>query len=297
MARKYPPLHLLSIFEAAARLENFKAASEELFITPSAVSHQVKALEEFVGFELFQRKSRGVKLNKAGAMYLKYIQQGLQSFEQGTKKVVSKYSSPALKISTFSTLASHVVIPQLGHFQNAHPDVDIRIETSTDMTDLRYEDYDLALRIGRGSWPGVETKVLFELYITPVCSPEFASKYQLTSLEQVKDVPLIDLSSMDNIWQRWSKRIGIEEFESSEHLAFNNYDYAMRAAEQGLGLGLAMLPLENHAIRKGKLITPFDTLIKYDQDLCAVYRTEDKDKHDILCFLDWLQSSPHLAIL
>ena len=101
MARKYPPLHLLSIFEAAARHENFKQASEELFLTPSAISHQIKSLEEFIGFELFQRKSRGVQLNAAGEMYLNYVRQGLDSFELGTQKVISKYSSPALKISTF----------------------------------------------------------------------------------------------------------------------------------------------------------------------------------------------------
>ena len=294
MAKSVPPLHLLSIFEAAARLQNFKLASEELFITPSAVSHQIKSLESFVGFELFLRKSRGVELNKAGELYLKYVQQGLASFELGTKKVMAKYSSPSLKISTFSTLASHVVIPQLGHFQNAHPEIDIRIETSTDMSDLRYEDYDLALRIGQGSWPGVESEVLFEIHIAPVCSPEFAAKYNLSTLDQIAHVPLIDMSSMDNIWQRWSKRVGISEIQSKEHLAFNNYDYSMRAAEQGLGLALAMLPLENHAIKTGKLVTPFNIESKYDHDLCAVYRAEDKQRHDIKCFLDWLKSSPHL---
>lgn len=294
MAKKYPPLHLLSIFEAAARHENFKLASEELFLTPSAISHQIKSLEEFIGFELFQRKSRGVTLNAAGEMYLNYVQQGLSSFELGTKKVISKYSSPALKISTFSTLASHVVIPQLGHFQNAHPEIDIRIETSTDMRDLRYEDYDIALRIGQGSWPGVDAKVLFEIYITPVCSPEFAKKHNLKSLSQLNEVPLIDLSNMDDAWQRWSQQVGVAEVKSQEHLAFNNYDYAMRAAEQGLGLALAMIPIENQALKSGRLIAPFAQRAKYEQDMYAVYRSEDKNRHDIRCFLDWLIASPQL---
>ena len=294
MARKYPPLHLLSIFEAAARHENFKLASEELFLTPSAVSHQIKSLESFIGFPLFQRKSRGVTLNAAGEMYLNYIQQGLTSFEQGTQKVISKYSSPVLKISTFSTLASHVVIPRLGEFQNAHPEIDIRIETSTDMRDLRYEDYDIALRIGEGSWPGVISKVLFEIYITPVCSPEFAEKHNLTDIAQIHKVPLIDLSNMDDVWLRWSHKTGVAEIKSKEHLAFNNYDYAMHAAEQGLGLALAMLPIENQALKSGKLVAPFNVSTKYDQDMYAVYRNEDKDRHDIRCFLDWLTASPQL---
>ena len=294
MARKFPPLHLLSIFESAARLESFKLASEELFITPSAVSHQVKALEEHIGFELFQRKSRGVQLNKAGEMYLQYIQQGLASFETGTRKLISKYSSPILKLSTFSSLASHVVIPQLGHFQNAHPDIDIRVETSTDMTDLRYEDYDLALRLGEGSWPGVETKLLFEIFITAVCSPEFAEKHQLTNIEQIRQVPLIDMTNLEGIWPRWTSKIGIPVVEPSNHLSFNNYDYAMQAAEQGLGLALAMLPIENHALKSGRLVQPFKQITKFDRDLYGVYRSEDKDRHDIQCFLNWLINSPNL---
>lgn len=294
MARKYPPLHLLSIFEAAARLESFKLASEELFITPSAISHQIKSLEAFVGFELFQRKSRGVKLNKAGEMYFQYIQQGLAHFETGTRKVISKYSSPILKISTFSSLASHVVIPQLGHFQNAHPDIDIRVETSTDMTDLRYEDYDLALRLGEGSWPGVETKLLFEIFITAVCSKEFAEKYKLKDIEQIREVPLIDMTHLENIWPRWTAKIGIDTVEASNHLSFNNYDYAMQAAEQGLGLALAMLPIENHALKTGRLVQPFKETTKFDRDLYGVYRSEDNDRHDIQCFLNWFTSSPNL---
>lgn len=294
---KIPPLHLLSIFEASGRLQSFKLASEELFITPSAVSHQIKALEQHLGFELFIRKSRKVQLNKAGELYLKYIQQGLACFDQGTKNVVNKFTSPILKISTFSTLASHVVIPQLGPFQTAHPDIDIRVETSTDMADLRYEDYDLALRIGQGSWPEVETRKLFDLYITPVCSPEFARKHNLTQVSQLNQVPLIDMSSLEGIWQRWSSKVGINTIEPSNQLSFNNYDYALQAATQGLGVALAMLPIENQALRTGLLVQPFALATKYDNDLYGVYRSDDKERHDIQCFLDWLATAPHLQTL
>ena len=150
MAKHLPPLHLVTIFEAAARLQSFKLASEELFITPSAVSHQIKALEAFIGFELFVRKTRGVELNQAGKFYLHFVQQSLDTLILGTKKLTSKYSSPSLKISTFPSMASNVIIPQLSLFQDAHPDVDIVIETGMNITNLRYEDCDLALRIGRG---------------------------------------------------------------------------------------------------------------------------------------------------
>lgn len=294
MARKLPALHLFSIFEASARLDSFKLASEELFLTPSAVSHQIKSLETFIGFELFKRKSRGVSLNSAGKMYLHYVQQSLQLLEEGTKKVKSKYSAPSLKISTFLTMASNVIIPQLGLFQNDHPDIDIRIETGMGVTDLRYDDFDLAIRIGKGDWPGVTVKKLLDVKIAAVCSPDFAKKHQLTSLEQVKKLPLIDLSNMDNIWLRWAEHLNISNINNEHKLTFSSYDSSLQAAEQGLGLALALLPIENLSIERNLLMKPFNEDLAYDLSLYAVYRNEDKERHDIKCFLDWLIKSPNL---
>lgn len=294
MSKKLPALHLLNIFEAAARLENFKLAAKELFITPSAVSHQIKSLEEFLGFELFQRKSRGVSLNAAGIMYLHYVEQGLALFELGTKKITNKFSSPTLKISTFPTMASNVIIPQLGLFQEAHPDIDIRIETGMNVTDLRYEDYDLALRIGQGDWPGVEVQKILDLRVNAVCSPEFAKKHQLSEPEQINNIPLIDLSNMDNIWQSWSQALGLPKKNYKHKLTFSNYDSSLLAAEQGLGLALAIMPIEKLLIQRKLLISPFKQEAPFQQALYAVYRKEDKDRHDIHCFLNWLIKSPNL---
>lgn len=296
MAKKLPALHLFTIFEAAARLENFKLASEELFLTPSAVSHQIKALELFVGFDLFQRKSRGVSLNPAGKMYLHFVQQSLSILEQGTSKVINKFSSPALKISTFPTMASNVIIPQLHLFQTAHPEIDIRIETSMNVVDLRYDDLDLALRIGKGNWPGVAIKKLLDINVIAVCSPEFAKKHQITSIEQISELPLIDLSNMDNIWQTWASKLNIKKVNLSHKLTFNNYDSALQAAEQGLGLALALEPIENLLIERKLLVNPFHKSIPFTDALYAVFRDEDNERHDIQCFLNWLVKSPNLKI-
>ncbi|OUS32896.1 transcriptional regulator [Thalassotalea sp. 42_200_T64] len=294
MARKLPALHLFSIFEAAARLESFKLASAELFITPSAVSHQIKALEQFVGFELFIRKTRGVQVNPAGKVYLQYVQQSLALLEQGMKKITNQFSSPTLKISTFPTMASNVIIPQLGLFQQAHADIDIRIETGMKVADLRYEDFDLAIRIGDGKWEGVEVRKLADIQIVAICSADFAEKYQLNNISQLNDVPLIDLSNMDNIWNTWAFGFGIKDFSSEHKLTFSSYDTALQAAEQGLGLALAMLPIENTLLERKLVVNPFNRTLSFPQSLYAVYRKEDKQRHDIHCFLDWLEKSPAL---
>lgn len=294
MAKSLPPLHLFTIFEASARHQSFKLASEELFITPSAVSHQIKSLEEHIGFPLFIRKGRGVNLNAAGKMYLTYIQQSLELLEQGTKAVKRKHLTPSLKISTFSTMATNVILPQLGLFQNAHPEIDLRIETGLDITDFRYEDFDLAIRIGYGDWQNVAMRELFKIEVAALCSQEFIDKYQITSIEDINRVPLIDLSAMDNIWQMWAEATGIKKIEFNHSLTLNSYESSLHAAEQGLGLCLALMPIENSLVSRKLLVNPFNTTIPFGRSLYAVYREEDKDRHDIQCFLNWLIKSPNL---
>ncbi|KGJ91935.1 LysR substrate-binding domain-containing protein [Colwellia psychrerythraea] len=297
MSKKLPALHLFVIFEAAARHENFKQAASELFITPSAVSHQIKALESFLGFELFQRKSRGVALNSAGKVYLHYVQQAIDKLDQGTKVVKNKFSSPSLKISTFPTMASNVIIPQLSHFQDKYPDIDIRIETGMNVTDLRYDDCDLAIRVGRGDWSGVVVKKLLNLTGHAVCTSDFAKKHKLTSPEQINQVPLIDLANMDNVWRTWAEAMQLPNMHYKHKLTFSNYDASLQAAEQGLGLALAIMPIEYALIERKLLVLPFETAANFDQALYAVYREEDKNRQDIHSFLDWLTKLPILKTI
>jgi LysR family glycine cleavage system transcriptional activator len=295
MSNKLPALHLFGVFEAAARHENFKQAASELFITPSAVSHQIKALEAFLGFELFQRKSRGVVLNAAGKIYFHFVQQGINQFEQGTKVVTNKFSSPSLKIATFPTMASNVIIPKLSNFQQKHAGIDIRLETGMNITDLRYDDCDLAIRIGRGDWPGVKVKKLLNLTIHAVCSEDFAKKHKLTSAAQINQVPLIDLANMNNIWRTWAEAMQLPDIQYQHKLTFSNYDASLQAAEQGLGLALAIMPIEYALIERNLLVLPFEKSVSFDQALYAVYREGEQDHHDIHCFLDWLTKLPNLT--
>ncbi|GAA5140910.1 LysR substrate-binding domain-containing protein [Thalassotalea piscium] len=297
MAKTTPPLHLLTIFEASARHESFKIASDELFITPSAVSHQIKTLETYIGFPLFVRKSRGVSLNAAGKMYFSYVQQALTLIDTGTKKVKNKFSTPSLKINTFPTMASNVIIPQLNLFQTAHPEIDIRLATSMNLVDLRDEEFDLAIRVGHGNATNAINQKLLDIKITAVCSPEFAQQHQLNDVNQITKVPLIDLSYMDNIWQKWADAANIKETNFKHSLTFDNYDATLHAAEQGLGLALAMMPIENSLIERKVLVSPFKQIIPFQLSLYAIYREEDNNRHDIQCFLSWLIKSPNMKPL
>ncbi len=233
-------------------------------------------------------------LNAAGEVYLHYVQQGINKLEQGTKVVSNKFSSPSLKIDTFPTMASNVIIPKLSDFQQNYPTIDIRIETGMKVSDLRYDDFDLAIRMGRGDWPGVTVKKLLDLSVHAVCSPSFAKKHKLTSPEQISQVPLIDLANMNNVWRTWSQAMRLPEAHHQHKLTFSNYDASLQAAEQGLGLALAVMPIEYALIERKLLVLPFESAAIFDQALYAVYREEDKNRDDIHCFLDWLSKSPNL---
>jgi LysR family glycine cleavage system transcriptional activator len=289
MARKLPPLHLLQLFEAAGRNLSFKKAAEELFLTPSAISHQIKALEENLGITLFTRQARGVKLSVAGTSYLAVVQEVFQKLEQGTLQLKKQYFSQSLRIATFSTIASNIVIPRLSLFQQAFPEIELNIETSTDLVDLRYDEIDIALRLGKGDWPGVISEKIFDLQVSPMCSPAFAQKHKLSSVSQIPHVPLIKLSNMEDAWSTWAKNVGLTGLELHSSLSLGSYDAVIQAAQQGLGLALGALPLENSALSNAQLVKPFKEQIQFEQSCYAVYLPQDKRRQDISVFLRWFK--------
>jgi LysR family glycine cleavage system transcriptional activator len=289
MAKKLPPLHLLHLFEAAGRNLSFKKAAEELFLTPSAISHQIKSLEAYLGITLFSRQARGVKLTLAGSSYLTVVQEVFEKLDQGTIQLKNKYSSQSLRIATFSSLASNIIIPRLGLFQHAFPEIELNIETSAQLLDLRYYDVDIALRLGKGDWPGVISEKIFDLHVSPMCSPAFAQKHKLTSISQIPHVPLITLSTIEGAWSRWAKIVGLTGLELHSSLSLGSYDAVIQAAQQGLGLALGALPLENSALSNGQLVKPFKEQIQFEQSCYAVYLPQEKQRQDICIFLRWFK--------
>lgn len=289
MARTLPPLHLLKLFEAAGRNLSFKKAAEELYLTPSAISHQIKSLEESLGMALFSRQARGVKLTTAGTHYLTVVQDVFERLEEGTAKVKLQFAKQSLRITTFSTLASSVIIPRLALFQQEYPEIELLIETGTELVDLRYDEFDIALRLGDGNWPEVISEKMFDLQVSPMCSPAFAQAHQLKNVEQILSAPLIKLSNMPDAWITWLETVGKTRLDLRYCLSLGSYDAVIQAAQQGLGLALGALPLENPALANGTLIKPFNEHIQFPQSCYAIYRPQDKYRDDITAFLSWFK--------
>lgn len=294
MARKLPPLHLLQLFEAAARHSSFKKAAEELFLTPSAISHQIKSLEQNLDIALFKRATRGVKLTPAGEKYITTVQKVFQLLDNGTtllkQEFTSRFQPRLLRISTISTIANNIIIPNLELFQQEFPLIELIIETSMDLIDLRYDDFDLALRLGDGNYSGVISEKIFDLHVTPLCSPEFAKKHNLSNVNQILSVPLIQNVNMKDSWSKWKKTVGLTDVEPKATFKIGSYDGVMLAAQQGFGLALGAVPLENIALKQGVLVQPFKEKSRFLHSCFAVYHARDTDRDDIHSFIGWFKA-------
>ena len=195
--RQLPPLHTLETFEVAAQHRSFKRAAEILHITPSAVSHQIRALEEHLGVELFRRMNRAIDLTSGGRAYLEITSQSLARLREGGQRVARQYGRNALKISMGPFIASEIVVPALPSFQREHPDVDIRIETSLHLVDLQHEDLDLVVRFGQPPWKGAQSECLVPIQVIPVCGAGLLQRYPDASPGNLKDVVLIHSDGND----------------------------------------------------------------------------------------------------
>src|SRR5829696_1357098 len=175
MLRRLPPLNSLKAFEAAARHESFTRAADELCVTQGAVSHQVKALEETLGLKLFNRERQRLVITEAGRDYLAVLRDAFDRIALGTARVVQRQSSGALTVSTSPDFAAKWLVNRLGHFAEAHPDIDLRVSATLHHVDFAREEVDLAVRHGEGSWPGLDVVRLWPQSPAPAGRPPAAA--------------------------------------------------------------------------------------------------------------------------
>jgi LysR family glycine cleavage system transcriptional activator len=288
--RRLPPLHTLEAFELAARELSFRKAAESLHLTPSAVSHQIKGLEEFLGFALFRRMNRSLELTEAGRDYLQVTQAGLDSLRAGSELTRQRYARhTTLKISAGPFIASEIIVPALPSFQHEHPHIDLNIETTLHPVDLRREDVDIALRFGSGRWPGASARHLLTVNAVPVCSPAMAERLRGGSPADLGDISLIHSTPMPEGWALWTQLSGATLGKPKGDLWLDSYFAILRAAEQGVGLALGMVPIVNSWLRAGRLAMPWPQLqSEIPQGYYLVYRPADEHRAEVQAFCTWL---------
>lgn len=289
LSERLPPLHLLRTFDAAARLLSFKLAAEELHVTPSAVSHQMRQLEELFGLPLFNRVNRGLQLTDAGKLYHKEVGDALQRLQRATSELHRRFGRPTVRASILPLMAAELIIPSLESFQSQHPDIELRIETSMRTEDFASSDLDVAIRFGLGSWPGLASEKICDIVGTPVCSPAYAREHQLTSIQDIRRCNLLGLPLEERAWERLAAVAGMEDFVPEHSLFLDSLLATSRAAEQGLGLAIGVFPLMSPLIQTGRLVTPFPIWVPVPEGYHLVWRPEDSDKPTIRAFRTWIR--------
>ncbi|MFW2372159.1 MAG: transcriptional regulator GcvA [Gammaproteobacteria bacterium] len=248
---RLPPLNSLRQFEAAGRHLSFRLAAGELNVTPSAVSHGVQALEAWLGIALFTRSHRGLDLTSAGARYLPQVRDALEILARATEDVPGRSFSGQLSISTAPGFASNWLIPRLPRFREKYPDIEVSLDTSHRQIDFLRDGMDLAIRMGRGDWPGLYTDCLVREELVPICAPQLAQSIH-TPADLMKQT-LLHVTDVTEDWVEWASLAGVEGLDLDRGLRFDSIDMAWRAAAQGLGVAIGRLPLVTAYLQAGHL--------------------------------------------
>lgn len=307
MSQQLPPLNALRTFEAVARLESFTKAADELSVTRAAVSHQIKNLEEYVGFPLFERHTRSISLTAAGAVALPKLREGFNNISDAVHLMTSHQANENLTVWMAPSFASKWLVPRLHDFSLKYPDIDMQLHAVSGLIDtteikghsmedlFRSEDADIVIRFGsEGNYPGCKVHKLFAVQTVAVCSPELLENPEkpLNKPEDLIHHTLLhDKTAYRGRpqWSKWLKHAGIEGIDYERGLRFNHISLAIDAAIDGQGVLLAIEALARKDIEEGRLCVPFESSLPLDMSYYAIYpETADSNQHAVDSFIDWI---------
>ena len=296
MSRRIYPLNALRAYEASARQLSFVKASEELSVTPAAVSHQVKKLEEFLGLPLFRRRSRGLLLTESGQLLLTELREVFLRLDKAMERVIDSDSRGTVTLSVAPTFATMWLIPRLQKFYALQPDIDVRISTSLGLVDFQRDDYDAAIRLGSGQWFGLETIKLFDETVTPMCSPRLLEGPDaLKRPDDLRKHVLLHNHSMDYdpeapTWDTWLKAAGASKVDASRGTHFSLPDHGLQASIDGAGVVLGWRTLAAPDIAAGRVVAPFDLVLPLGSSFYLTYPEAHAPRPNIAALRDWLVS-------
>ena len=308
MSYRLPSLNALRAFEAAARHLSFKKAGEELSVTPTAISHQIRGLEGYLGFALFHRLTRALELSAEGRVMLPKVREGLECFAASIESTQCHEAGHRLLVSTPPAFASRWLIRRLPGFNSRHPEIQLHVTATQQMIDppeasavscfaaidLREEETGVLIRFGRGRYAGCRVDRLFSPVYTAVCSPRLLSGNR--SLNVLADLRQHELLHDDTIpelmdrptWAEWLQLAGVEGVDDQAGTHFSDSSLALSAVIDGVGIALASRPLVEAEIASGRLVVPFDIVIRRPQAYFMVTPEALADRPLFRAFREWL---------
>ncbi|TDS68841.1 LysR substrate-binding domain-containing protein [Comamonas sp. JUb58] len=290
------PLQALRTFVEVGQRESVKAAAQALHVTPGAVSQQIRVLEDRLGVVLLERERRGMRLTQAGASVYPKLRDAFIQIEQAMHSLERAKGQRTLTISTVATFAASWLVPRLGRFKLLHPEVEVRVEATSELVDLQRDRVEVALRHGLGDYPGLDSILLMAPVLTPVASPEFMKAHQVMIHEASGCLAYPLLHDGDRAdWPLWLKAHGVAHDERSERgNAFEDDFLLIRAAEAGQGLALVPQAYAMEEVAAGRLIQVLDKPWPARFAYYAVTRPGTTDRPEVRAFLDWIRAEAAL---
>lgn len=283
---KLPSLAALRAFESAARLGSIGKAAAELFVTPGAVSHQIKGLEEQLGFALFARQGRGIQLTADGQRLACKMNALLVEVAREISAIQRDMSRQRLVVTVLPSFAARWLTPRLGRFIDRHPDIELWIQTSKQVEDLVAGGLDLAIRMGKGNWPGLHLERFADDCCLVVASPHLVGGLPAKPADLAGRLLL---RSDSEPWQPWFALAGLDWPEPTQGLVFNDSSLLVQAAIDGQGIAMARDSLVRDDIAAGRLVQLFDLTLPMDKFYWLVTPSPPPYRPALQTFVDWLR--------
>ncbi len=290
---RLPPLNALKAFESAARLGGFVSASGELNVTPAAVSHHVKSLEAHLGVQLFRRLSQGLELTSAGQELLPEISRGLSHFARGVGALSGGELRGKLTVSVVPSLAALWLVPRLGSFIKAFPDIQVQILAAGVAPDLNLGKVDMRIPYGAGNFPGLKSRLLMRDTVFPVCAPSLLNHKPLRRFPDICSHTLLHDVDIDPgepmmTWKRWLRDADLADTKVVGHVEFNDSTLVTEAAVRGQGIALGRMSLVRDHLETGRLVRPLKISRQSDYAYYSVTTEVVAEHPRVRVFNDWL---------
>ncbi|GAA4253476.1 transcriptional regulator GcvA [Azospirillum formosense] len=292
MAYRLPPLNTLRLFEAAGRHQSFKAAAEELHLTPSAVSHGIQTLEDWLGVELFLRGNRSLSLTPAGHAYLPRVRDALHALALATESVPGRAPSGRLSVSAAPTFALRWLIPRLPAFQERHPAITVALDTAHRVVEFPRDGIDAGIRLGRGDWPGLAALKLMEEDLVPVAAPALAARIACPA--DLAAVPLLHVADVSEDWTAWAEAAGLPPAALDDGLKrglrLDAIHMAVDAAVRGLGVIIGRRPTVDPELASGQLVEVMGPRLRAKSAYWLVTAQDSLRRPEVAAFRAWMRA-------
>lgn len=285
---RLPSLRSLRVFQVAGRHLSFKLAAEELCLSASAVSHQVRNLEQHLGIKLFLRRTRALEFTDAGRKYFTYLDGMFARLEAETAQLSAEANRGLIRLCVPPFFASEMLLPRLQSFQATAPDTDIRLATQPSLMKVHPAEADLSILLGDGDWPELVTHRLFARRLIIGCAPSLADGLDPQSYASLDGQTLIVHENRPEAWENWARALGIAPPRAGKVIRFDSMSAVVQAAAQGLGVAIVSWPLARNRFDRGELVRVFKQEVTTREHFYLAHRPDESERPEVARLIDWI---------